>query len=269
MTGLLINGLPVDVPGLSIAAPASAGGPRWSYLSSSDCRLRTTKWVRQIMLHTVRGVWPQSIDERPGIGGELPRYADIWQSDPIHSGAQVIVASDGAIACLCDLATTAAYHAEMSNDWSVGIEMYQEPDGRVHRATIYATARLVQALCALLPIPFQYHRFADGATYRNEPLQRFETHDAGGRKQLGGKDCVGVFGHRLNTSHRGAGDPGDAIFEAIDALGAEALDYSVGEDLHVGRARQLTLGVVADGLVGPGSMAAMRRAGFSRWRDVT
>jgi hypothetical protein len=53
-----------------------------------------------------------------------------------------------------------------------------------------------------------------------------------------------------------------------------------GEDLELGRARQAALDaadaragltwrpLVADGVCGPASIAAMRRHGYSRWRDV-
>jgi hypothetical protein len=82
-------------------------------------------------------------------------------------------------------------------------------------------------------------------------------------------------------SERGRGDPGDEIWRRLAALGFEGVDYDGGEDLELGRARQLELNaadarkglltwrpLVADGVCGPASIAAMRRHGFKRWRDV-
>jgi hypothetical protein len=82
-----------------------------------------------------------------------------------------------------------------------------------------------------------------------------------------------VIGHRDQTARRERGDPGDAIWTALAALGLEGVDYDGGEDLELGRARQAVLvargeRIIVDGLVGPVSLAAARRQGFTRWRDV-
>jgi hypothetical protein len=238
--------------------------------------MRPTSWVRQIVLHSTKGVWPQQILAGAGPGSSGRVVADFWRGDPAHSAAQLVVDTDGAIACLCDVGYVEAYHAEASNPWSVGIEMYQVSGGGVYQATLDATARLVMVLCAKLGIPPQIH----ARPYRGDPLARMETGIGQARRQLGGPDVVGILGHRDNTSNRGRGDPGDAIYAAIETAGAEPLDYSVGDDLRVGRARQLALNtldaragntlrpLVVDGLVGPTSLAAAKRLGFARWRDV-
>src|SRR5438132_150261 len=80
----------------------------------------------------------------------------------------------------------------------------------------------------------------------------------------GGPDCVGVFGHRNNTSLRGRGDPGDAIWTALAAFGFEGVDHDGGEDLELGRARQAVLvargeRITVDGIVVPASLAAAQR----------
>lgn len=266
--GLLIRGALVPVHGLTIIPPAGHGGPAWAYLDSGDSTSRHG-WVRQVIVHTTQGAWPQPILPGAGPGGEGAHYADIWQSDPKHSAAHLVVDSAGTVACLADLALVTAYHAEASNPWSVGIEMVQARDGSVHQATIEATARLVVAICDAIGIPHQMPR----GPYRGGPLLRMEVTDHDHRVQLGGPDCVGAFGHRDNTSARGRGDPGDAIWTALAALGFEGLDYAAGEDLARGRARQQALNasggqLIEDGLVGPASLAAARRLGHARWRDV-
>lgn len=275
MSGLLISGQLSPVDGLTIIPPASHGGPAWARLDRGDCTTRST-WVRQVLIHTTGGDWPMPIAAGAGPGGECAKYADIWQTDPEHSAAHLVVDSAGTVACLCDLATTTAYHAEASNAWSIGIEMTQTHDGTVRAATIDATARLVQALCRLVGIPEQMPR----GPYRGEPLRRMEVTTDGHRHQLGGPDLVGVIGHRDNTSRRGRGDPGDAIWTALAALGFEGVDYDGGEDIKRGKARQRWLNADAsrrgetwaplavDGLVGPRTLQRAKLLGVARWRDV-
>ncbi len=276
--GLLLAGRIVPVPGLTVVPPRlpPGNGPAWAYLDARDYRMRRTPWIRQIVNHSVTGDWPQYVVPGAGPGDEAERYADVWRSDPTSSAAHLLVDSAGTITCLCDLVYTCAYHAEGSNDWSVGIEMFVTKDGAIRQATIDATVMLNEALCRELDIPFQFH----GAPYRNEPLLRMEVSDGGHRHNLGGPDCVGIFGHRDNTSQRGRGDPGDAVYDALRARGAEPLDYAAEEDLRAGRARQLWLNaeasrrdetwapLVVDGLIGAKSLARARQLGIGRWRDV-
>lgn len=276
MTGLLIDGRLVPVPGVTVIQPATHGGPGWAALDPGDYRQRPTPWVRQVILHSTKGTWPQYVRPGAGIGGSAKVVADFWRGDPTHSGAHLVVDTDGTVACLADLARVMAYHAEGSNPWSVGIEMYQLGDGALYRATLDATVALVQTLCHELGIPEQMPR----GPYRNQPLRRMESGSGTGRHQLGGPDVVGVIGHRENTSNRGRGDPGDEIFGRLAAVGFEGVDYDGEEDLLVGRRRQTRLNeldaaaghtfspLVVDGLVGARSLATMRRLGFARWRDV-
>lgn len=258
-------------------APASVGGESWCRLDVGDYATRNTAWIRQIIVHTTGGLWPQYV--RPGLGrpGHPQQIADMWAGsdrgggDRVHSAAQLIVGYDGLVACLCDLKLCAAYHAEGSNHLSIGIEMCTMPDGSIYEETLAVTAILVDALCwPLFPIPRQYHR----GSYPNGPLARFETGTGASRHQLGGPGVVGVFGHRDNTSERGRGDPGDAIWTEISARGFEGLDYSTNEDLKIGAARQRILvsrgaKIAVDGVVGPASLQAARDLGFPDWRSVS
>lgn len=274
---ILIDGALVDIPGVRSLPPASHGGPAWASLDHGDCRPRPLgTWIRQIIVHATGGRWPQPIIATPGPGGEALRYADIWRSDPAHSAAPLVADTAGTAQCLADVVRVMGYHAEASNTWSVGIEMVQLPDGSLHQATIDATAALIVGLADRLGIPLQIPR----GPYRDAPIRRMETGTGASRRNLGGPDVVGVLGHRDNTSERGRGDPGDAIWTALVALGAEVVDYDGGEDLERGRARQRRLNeldakagntwspIVVDGQVGPRSIAAARRLGFARWRDV-
>ena len=283
MSGLLVNGLLVPVPGLNVIPPASHGGPTWASLGVDDYRMRPTTWVRAIVLHTTKGLWPQHEIPGSGPGGSAKVVSDFWRGDPTHSAAQLVVDTDGAVACLCDLGRIEAYHAEGSNPWSVGIEMYQLGDGGVYQATLDATVKLVSALTlsgatvsGLFPIPAQI----PGGVYPGYPIARLETGAGNSRVNSGGPNVVGVYGHRDNTSRRGRGDPGDPIFDRLATAGFEKLNYQVMEDLAVGSHRQNRLNerddaanfsgsrLTGDGVCGPASVAAMRRQGFARWRDV-
>lgn len=268
---LLIHGSLVDVPGLTITPPASHGGPAYAKLGDDDCRPRTTPWIRQLILHTTGGKWPQPLLPGAGLGGHACDIAEMWSgAGSVHSGAQLIVDTDGTVVCLCDLATTVAYHAEGSNPWSIGIEMCTLPNGSIYQATLTATAKLTDFLCyPTFPIPRQMPR----GPYRNEPLRRMELGSGARRHNAGGPNLVGVFGHRDNTSERGYGDPGNLIWSELAALGFEGLDFNGCEDLAVGERRQHALNALGesltiDGVVGPASLAAAAKHGFARWRDV-
>jgi hypothetical protein len=254
--GLLINGLVVPVEGLTILNPLDT---EWCRLDPGDYHRRRTPWVRQIIPHGTRGDWPQPIIPGSGPGKRAQLVADFWRGDPTHSAAQLVTDTDGVVACLCDLATTAAYHATVSNEWSIGIEQAQVGKSELYEATLRATARLIDALCDIFEIPKQMPRGYDG-----KPLQRLLD---------GGPDFAGVYGHRSNTDRRGRGDPGDALFVELGALGFESFDLDRREDLFVWKRRQAKLNAMGerltvDGIVGPGTMQAMHRHGFKSGREL-
>lgn len=263
-TGLLIAGRKVLVPGVEVINSTDAG---WCKLNPGDYRARKTKWVRGIGLHSTGGRWPMPISDELGPGDERERYADIWNTDPTHSAAHVVVDSRGRAACLADLQYVCAYHMTTANDVAVGIEMAQARDGTVRRVTINTAALICRAICDAMGIPFQFC----STPYANQPTARLVS---------GGADCCGIYGHRDQSDQRGRGDPGDAIYEALLAAGAEPLDYATGQDLAVGRGRQQWLNaeasrrgetwspLIVDGLVGPASLARAKQLGFRAWRDV-
>jgi hypothetical protein len=288
MTGLLIGGVLQPAIGLTVIPPSMAGGinyggPDWATLGPEDYRERPTTAVTQVICHTTGGLWPQNVRPGKGPAGHAKQIADMWRGadhgggERVHSAAQLIIDFDGTVTCLGDLVRQMAYHAEMSNPYSVGVEASTLPDGSIYEATLVAYVRLLCVLtwsglpgAGLLPIPAQVH----AGPYRGVPLARMETGNGPTRHQLGGPDCAGVFGHRDNTSERGRGDPGDEIMtRLVTQVGFEALDYATDEDLAVGKRRQAVLvargePIAIDGVFGPRTAAAMQRQGFRRWRDV-
>ena len=285
--GLLIDGHLVEVPGLTIVPPADHGGPDWNRLGPDDFAARQHP-VSILVLHTTGGHWPQPIIGGGGPAGHARQVIEMWSGadhgggERDHSGSQLVVDFDGRIYCAGDLTRCAAYHAQAINQRAVGVEMCTRPDGGIYEATLDASAALVAALThsggpvsGLLPIPAQMPR----GPYRGQPLRRLEIGGVRG-VQTDGSGLCGVIGHRDQTGRRGRGDPGDAIWQRLAALGFEGMAYDLGEDLDLGKRRQRALNtldaragltwspLVVDGVCGGASIAAMRRHGLKRWRDV-
>jgi hypothetical protein len=271
MSGLLINGSLYQVPGVEVL---SAADVKWARLDSGDCRPRSTSWVRQITIHTTKGKWPQHVKPGAGPGGKDRATADYWAGDPQHGGCHLIVDNDGSVACLADLVKIEAYHATTVNAWSVGIEMYQEADGGIYEAVLASTVKLVLTLCDVLGIPLQ----STSRIYKdNEIVERLRD---------GGKDVVGVFGHRDNAwqfpqwmppaqrakypngyASRGKGDPGEEIYLRLKAVGmmtfdidakAEQTFWKPVQDAFNSKGESLDV----DGVCGPGTVAALRKHGL-------
>lgn len=258
-SGLLIADTLHDVPGLTIVPPASHGGPAWCTLDPGDYRRRRGR-PSQICLHSTKGDGPMHVKPGCGLAGAARNVADFWHRDPTHSAAQLVIDRDGAVLCLCDLSYDEAYHATVSNPYSVGIELYQESDNGIYEAVYNAAVILVPALCNLLGIPFTI--VAD--LYTGHPLPRFLD---------GGPDFRGVLGHRANTEQRGRWDPGDEIFARLQKAGGEPVLAQQRQDIAFATARQRWLNahggaLVVDGAAGPASLAESRRQGFPLWRDV-
>lgn len=264
--GLLLGGVVVPIEGLTIHNPIT--DPTWCKLDARDYRPRKTSWIRQIIVHTTKGI-EKGMHVKPGAGPALREklVADFWRGDPEHSAAQIVVGSNGDVACLCDLLRMGAYHATTSNDWSIGIEMYQEGDGGVYDAVYQSTIAVILTLCQHLPLPLQIpSRQYDGSIIQ--------------RMLHGGPDMVGVFGHRdqawdfaRNTSSRGRGDPGDEIYRRLAVVGADRLDYQNRGDVKVWKLRQQFLAdrgakVGVDGLAGPATMVAMRSLGYANGKAI-
>lgn len=263
MPGVVIDGIPTEVPGLTVSSwhddprlRLRIGQPG----GASDGRLRKTRWVRSIVLHTTKGI-PGGKDRRPqkilpGIGPSGPAaeaVAHWWSTSGLASGAHLVCDFDGSWICLADLANECAYHATTVNDVSIGIEICQGRDAELYEGQLDSVVAMVDFLTARFGIQRQVPD-----AYRG-PIARLES---------GGADCVGVFGHRDQTSNRGAGDPGDAIMDRLRAAGYEAFDFSAGEDLAAWRERQRDLGVrhgtsvEVDGIPGPATVAQLRQCGY-------
>lgn len=262
MSGLVIGGRIVPVLGRRVISWHDDSRVRLAI--GEDGRARRERWIRQVILHTTRGI-PGGKDRRAqvvyaGAGRstwDRLNLAEMWRRDELYSGAHLVVDHDATVYCLADLELETAFHATAANDSSVGIEIKQGGDAELYEEQLAAVVDLVNVITAELGIQRQIPHL-----YRGRPLKRLD--EKGGR----GADCVGVFGHRDQTNRRGAGDPGDPIMERLAAAGYEPHDFERGGDLEAWRGRQCLLGLAADGVPGPGTVSALRARGFAGglWR---
>lgn len=267
--GLLIHGKRILVPELTIVGPGDHPSAMMDSRDNEPRKLRD--WVRQIIIHTTKGI-DVIVDEVAGKGGFAQGVADYWSKSEKGKaqagGAQIVIDDDGTVWCLCDLAYVVAYHATTSNDWSIGIEMYQKAGGKVTRATMRAAVVLSRFLAGYFGFAYQ----VPSRKYNGDAITRM--------KFNGGPDMVGVFGHRDNawdfvrkTSSRGRGDPGDQIYSMLRDDGAEGFDFEGREDIRTWKDRQKLLNAKGshlneDGVAGPQTMHEMRRHGFKTPADI-
>jgi hypothetical protein len=250
-SGLVLDGKRVLVPGLTI----------WNWFDNPVYRLtgkdvvpRRTSWVRQVIVHSSKGV-PGGGDERPqvvhpGLGPSVhagERFARFWSGSDQIAGAHLAVDHDGEIFCFADLVTESAQHAGLANDTSVGVEIYEGGDADFYEGQFAAAVALIDAITLLMPTPIQRqipHRYV-GPSRR---LMQSMT------------DVVGVLGHRDLTNRRGPGDPGGPIMSRLGAAGFELVDFDQRGELELWRRRQRDLGITADGIPGAATAAALRAA---------
>lgn len=257
---VIVNGAPEEIPGLHTVSWLD--DPRLRLRAREDFHPRTTRWIRSVILHTTKGL-PARAGDPPqqvltGRGAPVnagERVALYWSRDGRQAGAHLVVDHDGTVACCVDLLTEAAYHAGPVNTVSIGIELYQGGRGELYVGQLEAAVALVDWLTQRLGIQRQIpDRYLGG------PIRRLE---------LGGQDCIGVFGHRDVTSNRGPGDPGSAVFDALARAGYERWDFAAAQDRARWQARQEDMGMgrlvgVADGIPGPQTLARLKAVGRAR-----
>lgn len=267
MPGLIIGGKEVQVPGVSIRnfkdEPSLALRVGRSD-GANDGGTRTLP-VSLVLLHTTKGI-PGGSDKReqvikPGFGPDTKaedRTATYWSTDPTSSGAHMVFDHDGSVACLADLKVTCAFHAGQYevNNRSIGIEIYQGSNAEMYEGQLDVVRKVVDAITSFFGIQRQIPDY-----YRNNtPVPRLQT--------LGGRDLVGVVGHRDVSDQRGKGDPGDAIMEVLAKNGYERFDFFTEKDKEAWKARQTELSsklkrsMSIDGIPGPQTVTALKDLGY-------
>lgn len=274
MPGLIIGGIEVQVPGVSVRnfkdEPKLALRVGRSD-GANDGGARTLP-VTLVVLHTTKGI-PGGSDKReqvikPGLGPNTnaeDRTATFWSTDPTPSGAPIVVDHDGSAACLADLKTICAYHAGQFevNQRSIGIEIFQGNDAEMYEGQLEVVRKIVDVITASFGIQRQIPDH-----YRNNtPIPRLHV--------LGGRDLFGVVGHRDVSDQRGKGDPGDAPMEALAKSGYERFDFFTDKDKDTWKNRQVTLAnklkrsMSIDGIPGAQTTAALKDLGYKDGLWVT
>jgi hypothetical protein len=263
--GLVIRGKVVEVAGLTVKSwlddPALRLRIGVGHPDGYHCGERT---VRGVCHHTTKGIpggtdkRPQIVKPGPGPGGKVLDVARFWSTSDTAAGAQLVNDRDGIhVGCLADLVYEIAYHCgSPNNEYSVGIEHYQDQDAGIWGATITSGVTLACALSDVLDIPRQVHW-----PYLGHSVPRLD--------KYGGSDYRGHYGHRDASNHRGAGDPGDFLIQALIIAGFDAFNVDKGEDLAVWRNRQAQLNaagadpqLTVDGVPGKMTYYAMRQTGL-------
>lgn len=266
MPGLVIGGKEVEVPGVPIRN--FLDDPKLALRigrsdGANDGGIRTMP-ISLILLHTTKGI-PGGTDKRkqvikPGFGPDTKaedRTATYWSTDPTQSGAHMVFDHDGSVACLADLKTTCAYHAGQFevNQRSIGIEIFQGGDAEMYEGQLDTVRKVVDALTAIFGIQRQIPDY-----YQNNiPVPRLHS---------GGKDFVGVAGHRDVSDQRGEGDPGNAIMELLAKNNYEKFDLFTNKDLVTWKDRQTILStklkrsLSIDGIPGPQTVTALKDLGY-------
>lgn len=258
MPGVVIHGREEAVDGLVVKNWND--DPRLRIRMPEDGAPRSSTWVRNIILHTTLGI-PGGKDHRPqvilpGLGPSTDtelNIAHFWSTNGAAGGAHLIVDFDGSVSCLADLQTEVTYHATSVNSVSIGIEIAQrQVDAALYEEQLVCVVQLVDWLTKRFRIQRQIpSRYTYGS-----PI---------GRLVAGGRDIIGVAGHRDQTTNRGPGDPGDRIFELLRDAGYEPFDFSAGEDRTRWAERQRALYMTdkeADGIPGPNTCLRLEAAGY-------
>lgn len=240
---LIISGVEVPVSGLTILSWRDDPRLRLRTMGQArDGRPRQVRWIRNICLHTTKG-WPshdhpqpQMLRQSPGLKRDnLSRTARFWSTSPTPAGAHLIVDFDGMVACLADLEREVAYHAGEVNEVSIGIEIYQGNDGELYEGQLDAVVTLLDALTRHFGIQRQFHAPYVGP---DGTLTRLSAGH--------GEDVVGIYGHRDVTTNRALGDPGDLVFQHLEAAGYEKFDFQRAMDRHAWMERQHQLNLTHD-----------------------
>lgn len=218
-TGFIINGQAVQVPGLRVINYRD--DPRIRLKIPEDGGIRHDP-VELVVLHTTKGEDPQVV--RPGWGpsgdyGYALAHHFATKKDPDgtyhHGGAHILVAPDGTIYQLADLAAEYTHNATNHpvNKKSIGIEIYQGG----HREVYENQLKIVVALVGWLAnnphfdIPRVYQW-----PYTGKPVPRIVA---------GAVGVKGVIGHRDASSTRGSGDPSNAVFIMLGQVGFRPVNY--------------------------------------------
>lgn len=262
MHGMIVDGRTEPIPGVLPGKQVNYHDKAELKLTpGEDMRSRRTRWVRNIILHTTKGIRTQV---KKGVGPEThleDRIARLWATDGRHAGTHIAIDWDCTVSCHADLLQDAAYHAGNINEFSIGIELYQDKQGTVYSSQLKTAVMVIEWLCKRFQIQRQMLPPSFGTVHP--------------RIRRGGADCVGVFGHRHQTTNRGPGDPGDHVFEWLEKAGFQVFNFEwtkgislPGDPGHYPDDKVFWIPIQKkyhchpDGIPGPQTIDALQEAGY-------
>lgn len=209
--GLIINGVRVPVPGVSVTTWLD--DPRRAP-PITDGRSITAP-PRAFVWHTSKGILCRAAapDAIPSTHAET---LALYQSRTTREVSwHFTVDTDADVLQQADPARWQCWHAGGANAWSLGAELVQrDATGTLTAPQICAAADVTDAVCLALAIPRRVLVGPDGAPWVRQ-VKDLQSTKAGGR----GLTWSGVIGHVHLTTDRGPGDPGPLVFAELIARG--------------------------------------------------
>jgi len=265
LEGLIVNGrvepvdfrvlparlLLVDVDGnfgIKVKTENYWENPKLRLKAGEDMRDRRTRWIRQVMLHCTK---VRKATVKPGFGKDTnvgERVNVFWSTNDKPGGAHITVDHDGTIYQHADLGEDCAFHGGSVNDHSIGIEIYLGTGSGDSKNTVYegqlrVVVMLVNWLCYRFGIQMQMPRLTD----RHEIP----------RIRAGGKDFVGIIGHRHQYKGKAPWDPCDAVMAMLAEQGYREFDVQTEMDKLFWCPIQKQYGLKEDGVPGPITCGAL------------
>ncbi len=208
--GLVVDGRIVPVDGLEVL----------SYLRHpklvpevKDGRPRVEP-VISFVVHTVHGAAGRVVEAPAPPSSRAERYAKYQATTPRDVSWHLTLDTDRTLLVSADLQRRLCWHAPPTNNWSIGLELVQESDGRVYGPQLDAAVQVISLCCDLFGIPRRVPVEPDGRPYQTA-VKAWRPRAEGGRAER----WAGVLAHRNVTGNRGLGDAGDGVMLRLLAAG--------------------------------------------------
>jgi len=243
---LKINRRNIEVPGVEIRQVGDQQA--WGYP-------RGASMVDKFVLHNILGDWPEHLVDESRDAKIDEHIARVFREEG-RTGTHLIIDGDGSIVQQGDLYTRISYnaHSKVINRRSVSVEVAKFADGAITVPSLEALVKIGDTITISLWIQKILARY-DG---------RWDENAAGDDPHFSGG-----AGHNLFTGKRGKGDPGFVITNYLrDEGGWEEMgvrkprDGGDSEYVTTIKARQLELGILADGWPGKDFRNAAKAAGY-------